>query len=54
MMKEIITGFIIFAILIAIAMFISGNKNKADLSSDYEEQEGQYYEGGGTGHPLWR
>ena len=53
-MKEIITGFILFAVLIAIAIFISGGGNKADLSSNYEERSGQYQEGSGTGHPLWR
>jgi len=53
-MKEIIIGFIFFAILIAIGIFIAGGKNKADLSSDYEERAGQYQEGSGTGHPLWR
>ncbi len=53
-MKEIIIGFILLAVLIAVAMFISGGKNKADLSSDYEERSGQYQEGSGTGHPLWR
>lgn len=53
-LKQIITGLILFAVLIAIAMFIAGGKNDADVSSDYENQEGQYYEGGGVGHPLWK
>ena len=52
-LKQIITGLILFAVLIAIAMFVAGKKNDADMSSDYESQEGQYYEGGGVGHPLW-
>jgi len=47
-MKKIITGFILFAVLIAIGMFIAGGKNDADLSSD-----GGYEEGGNIGHPLW-
>lgn len=50
-LKQIITGLIIFGIIVSIAMFLTKD-NKADLSSDYEEREGQYIDGG-SGHPLW-
>ena len=53
-MKKIIIGFTLFLILITIGIFIAGDNNKADLSSNYEEREGQFQEGDGTGHPLWR
>ena len=46
-MKELITGFILFGILIGVAMFFSGDVTP-DLSSD-----GGYEQGGSIGHPLW-
>ena len=53
-MKEFIIGFIVFGLLVAGAMWFSGSKNKADLSSEYEDRAGQYQQGDGSGHPLWR
>lgn len=49
---EIVRGFLIFAIVVALVMWWKGPV-QPDLSSDFEEAEGQYYEGGGSGHPLW-
>ncbi|MEK7071984.1 MAG: hypothetical protein AAB849_01970 [Patescibacteria group bacterium] len=51
-LKQIITGLIIFGLVIATIMFFKGEITP-DLSSNYEEQEGQYVEGGGSGHSLW-
>ena len=50
-MRELMTGFIIFGLLIAVAMWLSGDKNKADLSSEYEDGAGKYQQGDGNSHP---
>lgn len=44
--------FIIFWILL-VSFLAWRNPVKPDLSSDFEETEGQFYEDSGVGHPLW-
>ncbi len=52
--REIITGLIIFGIVILLAWFLFGRDIEPDLSSNYSGSlEDQYYEGEGSGHPLW-
>lgn len=51
-LKQIITGFLFFGVIIFISWLIFARDIKPDLGSVYYEQEGQYQDGGG-GHPLW-
>jgi len=50
LISVIFWGFWILLIILLMAM----RDTQPDLNSDYEEREGQYYEGDGNGHPLWR
>lgn len=52
--NKTLTAVIFWAIwLILMLWLVHNNNTQPDLSSDYEEQEGQYYENGGSSHPLW-
>lgn len=52
--REFITGVLFWGLLIFIWWFLFGRDIQPDLSSDFEEREGRYYESDGNGHPLWR
>lgn len=49
---QILKGLILFAILVGLVTLFTDDVTP-DLSSDFEETQGQFYEGGGGGHPLY-
>lgn len=51
-LKQLITGFVLFAIVVGVVMFLTGDKNKANLGN-FDRDTSNVQEGG-VGHPLWQ